>query len=109
MHQMTAPQINKDRIQYPRSDHRDDAKERGPLKLLRAREDDSGDVRAELERILPSSFDRGEGSPMSSFDILYPVWIDQFGQPDQGKPVSSELHKWEERKVINDRKEYADD
>lgn len=79
---MTASQINKDRVQYPRGDHRDDAKERGPLKLLGAREDDGGDVRAEFECILPSSFDRGEGSPMSGIDVLYTVWIDQFGQPD---------------------------
>ena len=75
---MTAPQINKDRVQYARGDHGDNTEERGPLKLFGAHEDDGGDIRAELECILPSGFDRGEGSPMSGFNVLYAVWIDWF-------------------------------
>jgi hypothetical protein len=48
MHQMAAPQINSYHVSYVCSDHRDDAEERGPLKLLGAREDDGGDVRTFL-------------------------------------------------------------
>lgn len=46
MHQMTTPQINKDRVQCVCRDHGDDAEERGPFKLLGAREDDGGDIGA---------------------------------------------------------------
>ena len=69
------------RVQDPRGDDRNDVKESGPLELFWAREDDGRDVRAELERILPSSFDRGEGSPMGGFDVLHAVWINKSGLP----------------------------
>jgi len=93
MQQVTAPQINKDRVQEPCGNDRDDAKERGPLKLFGAREDDGRDVRAELEGILPSRFDRGEGSPMSGFDVLYAVWIGKSGRPDKGNRARAKMGK----------------
>lgn len=81
---MTAPQIHKGRVHDPCCDDGNYADERGPPKLFRPREDDGGKVRAEFERILPSSLYSGEGSPMVGFNVLYAVQIGQYGCPTRG-------------------------
>lgn len=54
---MAAPLTDERCIQHASGVDRGDAQEAGPPELLWAREDDGGEVGAELERILPGGFD----------------------------------------------------
>lgn len=67
---MAAPLTDEHCIQHASGVDREYAQEARPPELFWSREDDCGDVGAELECILPGGFDGGECATICGFDLL---------------------------------------
>ncbi len=67
---MTSPLPQECRVEAASDVHSHDADDDWPSELIRAREDDSQDVRQQLEEVLESDFDGGERAAVIELDFL---------------------------------------
>lgn len=68
---MSSLDPDKDCVENTSKSNRDHADKGWPFELIWTRENDGGDIRADLKQVLPRSLRRGERAPGLSFNTLH--------------------------------------